>query len=53
MGRRLRGANMRREIVVLHDVIDIRNEQYYSVAIIDKRMAKYFVPAEEESEVEE
>ena len=46
---------MKREICVLHSVLDTRNEQYYSVAIIDKRNAKYFIPwvLEEESEVEE
>lgn len=44
---------MRREIIRLENVIDTRNGQYYSVAIIDKRNAKYFIPANEESEVEE
>ena len=39
---------MRREIITLYNVIDTRNDQFYSVAIIDKRTAKYFVPAEEE-----
>ena len=32
--------------VTLYDVIDTRTGQYYSVAIVSERNARYFVPAE-------
>ena len=33
-------------MVTLYDVIDIRTGNYYSVAVVKQRNAKYFVPAE-------
>lgn len=39
--------------VTLYDVIDTRTGQYYSIAIVKEKLAKYFVPANEaEDEVE-
>ena len=37
-------------MVTLYDVIDIRTGQYHSVAIVKKRNAKWFIPAETEGE---
>ena len=34
-------------MVTLYNVIDTRTNQYHSVAIVSKRKAKFFVPAEE------
>lgn len=33
-------------MVKLENVIDIRTGQYYSVAIVRERNARYFIPAE-------
>lgn len=33
-------------MITLHNVIDIRTGQHYSVVIIKQRNAKWFVPAE-------
>lgn len=38
------------KMVKLYNVIDTRNGNYYSVAIVSEKKAKYFVPAEEENE---
>lgn len=38
--------------VTLYNVIDIRTGQYYSVAVVKENKAKYFVPAEAETEQE-
>lgn len=34
-------------MIRLYNVIDIRTNKFHSVAIVNKRKAKYFVPAEE------
>lgn len=34
-------------MVTLYNVIDIRTDQFYSVAIIKKRNAKWFIKAED------
>lgn len=42
--------------VTLENVIDIRTNKLHSVAVVEERKAKYFVPAdpaEEEQEAEE
>lgn len=36
-------------MVTLYDVVDIRTGQYYSVAIVKRRNAKWFVKAETEA----
>ena len=33
--------------VVLHNVVDTRSGQYYSVAVVKSRYVKYFVPVNE------
>lgn len=40
-------------MVTLHDVIDIRTGKRYSIAVVSKRNARWFVPANEEGEEEE
>ena len=35
-------------MITLYNVRDIRNDKVYSVVIIKERMARYFVPADEE-----
>lgn len=35
-------------MVTLYSVVDVRTMQYHSVVICKARMAKYFVPADEE-----
>lgn len=40
-------------MVRLENVIDIRTNQFYSVAIVKERNVRWFVSAEEESEEEE
>ena len=37
--------------ITLYDVIDIRTGQYYSVVNVKANKAKYFIPANEETEV--
>ena len=32
-------------MIALHNVTDVRNNRFYSVAICSERMKKYFVPA--------
>lgn len=39
-----------KELVTLYNVIDTRTEQFHSVAIVEKKKAKYFVPYVEESD---
>lgn len=36
------------QTVTLYNVIDTRTGKYHSVVIIKERMARYFVPADEE-----
>ena len=38
------------EYVTLYNVIDTRTGQFHSVAVVKEKNAKYFVPADEESE---
>ena len=33
--------------VTLHNVIDTRNGQFYSVAIVKEKNARYFIPADQ------
>ena len=33
-------------MITLYDVIDIRTGQFYTIAVIPKRYAKYFLPAD-------
>ena len=37
-------------MVTLYNVIDIRNGQFYSVAIVKPKSAKWFIPANEQEE---
>lgn len=39
-----------RQIITLYNVVDTRTDMFHPVAVIDKKMAKYFVPAEAEEE---
>ena len=39
-------------MITLRDVIDIRDGRYYSVVVVKKRMAKWFIPASEGGEEE-
>ena len=36
-----------KQYYTLYNVIDIRTETYYSVAVVSEKNLKYFVPAEE------
>ena len=35
-------------MITLYNVIDTRNGKFHSIVKVKKRLAKYFVPAEEE-----
>ena len=37
-------------MVTLHDVIDIRTGQWYSVAVVRAKNVKWFIPAEDAEE---
>lgn len=39
-------------MITLHDVIDIRNWQYYTIVVVKKRNAKWFIPAGDSGEEE-
>lgn len=34
-------------LVTLYNVVDIRTRKFHSMVIVDKRFAKWFVPAED------
>lgn len=40
-------------MVTLYNVIDIRNGQFHSVAIVKERNAKWYVPVDEENQDKE
>lgn len=37
-------------MTTLYNVIDIRNDRFYSVVVVTERKAKYFIPAEPNEE---
>ena len=41
-----------KKYVKLYNVVDTRTDKYHSVAVVEERNAKYFVPYVEEEEVE-
>ena len=38
-------------MITLHNVIDTRTGKFHSEVIVKQRMARFFVPAEEEEDV--
>ena len=40
-------------MVTLHNVIDTRTGQFYSIAVVSRRNAKWFVPVESDTELDE
>ena len=40
-------------MITLYNVIDTRTGNFHSIAVVKKRNAKWFIPAEEAAEAEE